>query len=186
MQVYFSHSYRDAMINSYFLKHFDHEDIPLYADQKTDVWCVAKLERYVNRTTGFISIIPPRPTAQDAGSYSPFIAQELALARRARVPRLLFVEEQILKHHRLDFPEHAVAFSSVAPEGNADKHAQALSGFRVRLDTINRSRPDPQPDVVSVVVDEGKAFRQLGEDIAELLRRQGYIAAVMAERRSGR
>ena len=49
MQVYFSHSYRDFAINSYFLEHFVEEEIPLQADQKTDVWSVAKLERYMGR-----------------------------------------------------------------------------------------------------------------------------------------
>ena len=127
MQVYFSHSYRDAVINGYFLKHFEREDIPLHADQKTDIWCVAKLERYVTQTTGFISIIPRRPTDGDTGAYSPYIAQELTLARRARVPRLLFVDEHILKFHRLDFPEDAVPFSAEIPESHAEKHAVAIS-----------------------------------------------------------
>ncbi len=44
MKVYFSHSYRDVAVNSYFLEQFIDEDVTLFADQKTDVWCVAKLE----------------------------------------------------------------------------------------------------------------------------------------------
>ena len=83
MQVYFSHSYRDVALNGYFLEQFVEEDIPLQADQKTDVWCVAKLERYLNEMAGFLSIIPRRPTDSDPGAYSPYIAHELNLARRA-------------------------------------------------------------------------------------------------------
>src|SRR5205085_1083732 len=96
MQAYFSHSYRDVAINAYFLAHFLDEEIDLRADQKTDIWCVAKLERYLIETTGFVSIIPERAVDGIRGGYSPYIGQELALARRARVPRLLFVDEQVL------------------------------------------------------------------------------------------
>jgi hypothetical protein len=95
MQVYFSHSYRDIAINSYFLDHFVREDISLDADQKSDVWCVAKLERYLLESTAFVSIIPRRATTQDPTAYSEYIGQELTLARRARVPRLLFVDEKV-------------------------------------------------------------------------------------------
>jgi len=186
VQVYFSHSYRDAIINGYFLGHFEDEDIPLHADQKTDIWCVAKLERHITRTTGFISIIPRRPTDKDAGGYSPYIAQELTLARRARVPRLLFVDEQILKFHSLDFPEDAVPFSAEKPDNQEEKHAQAISEFRTRLDTFTRRPSLSIPSTAAVIVDEGKSFRKLGEEIAEMLRRKGYTATVLAERRSGR
>ena len=34
MHVFFSHSYRDVAISSYFLRHFVRYDIPLRADQK--------------------------------------------------------------------------------------------------------------------------------------------------------
>ena len=61
MQVYFSHSYRDIAINSYFLQYLIDEEIPLQADQKSDIWCVAKLERYLSECSGFVSIIPRRP-----------------------------------------------------------------------------------------------------------------------------
>src|SRR5262245_22642856 len=126
MKVYFSHSYRDAIINGYFLNRFGREDLPLYADQKTDVWCVAKLERHVTQTNGLISIIPRRPTENDAAGYSPYIAEEHRLARRARVPRLFFVEERVLKLHPLEFPKDAVPFSAEAPENQAEKHTKAI------------------------------------------------------------
>src|SRR5512145_178036 len=108
MHVYFSHSYRDRAINAPFLEQFVEEEIPLVADEKSDVWCVAKLERYMREMTGFVSIIPRRASEQDPGGYSPYIGYELNLARRARVPRLLLVDQEVLKHHQLDFPEDAV------------------------------------------------------------------------------
>ena len=88
MNVYFSHSYRDVGVNGYFIERLANEDISLRADQKTDVWCVAKLERYLAETTGFISVITRRPTDKDPSGYSPYIGREFNLARRARVPRL--------------------------------------------------------------------------------------------------
>src|ERR1700741_4319945 len=110
MQIYFSHSYRDVSVNSYFIDRLAREDIPLGADQKTDVWCVAQLERYLADSNGFISVISRRATDKDPGGYSAYIGRELNLARRARMPRLLFVDEQVLRLHRIDFPEDAVGF----------------------------------------------------------------------------
>jgi hypothetical protein len=128
MQVYFSHSYRDVTVNDYFLEHFVDEEIPLRADQKTDVWCVAKLERYLNETTGFVSIIPRRPSEEDTAGYSPYIGQEHNLARRARVPRLFFVDQQVLSRHRLDFPADAIPFD---PAGSAVYRHSGYKGHYV-------------------------------------------------------
>lgn len=186
MQVYFSHSYRDAVINGYFLKQIEREDLPLYADQKTEVWCVAKLERYVGQTTGFISIIPRRATTQDAGGYSAYIAQELSLARRSRVPRLLFVDEEILKHHRLDFPEDAVPFVAEAPGKYGDEHARAIQQFRLQLETTTRQRLPFTPGKAVVVIGEGARSNKLAEDIVELLRRKGFSSEVLARKRADR
>ena len=82
MEAYFSHSYRDVPINTYFSELFANAGITLRADQKTDVWCVAKLERYLFEMDGFVSIIPRRVSAEGAIAYSPYIARELALAAR--------------------------------------------------------------------------------------------------------
>jgi hypothetical protein len=90
-KVYFSHSYRDRSINSYFLDLFVRGDFALIAEQKSSTWCVAKLERYMLESSGFVSIIPRRTSTGRLG-YSPYIGHELALARRAGVPRLLFVD----------------------------------------------------------------------------------------------
>jgi hypothetical protein len=70
MQIYFSHSYRDIAVNSYFIDRLAREDIPLGADQKTDVWCVAKLERYLADSNGFISVISCRSAGPRTASRS--------------------------------------------------------------------------------------------------------------------
>src|SRR4030095_12720995 len=111
---------------------------------------------------------------------------ELTLARRARVPRLLFVDEQILKHHQLAFPEDAVPFKAEELESGEDTYAHAIREFRMQIESFNRWASTAQPRLATVVVDEGKSFRKLGEDLAELLRRKGYAANCLAERRAGR
>ena len=177
MQVYFSHSYRDIAINSYFLEYFVEEEIPLRADQKTDIWCIAKLERYLSETTGFVSIIPRRKTEQDDGAYSPYIVQELNLARRAHVPRLLFVDEQVLKCHRLDFPVDAVPFKPDAPGEDAGRHLEAIRSFRGTLERATRPFRSSPPKGATLVVSRGRALQAAAQDVAELLRRENYAVA---------
>jgi hypothetical protein len=175
MDVYFSHSYRDFGINGYFLGLFLEETIALQADQKTDVWCVAKLERYMRETAGFVSVIPARPTDDDPGGYSPYIGQELLLARRARVPRLLFVDHRVLARHQLDFPEDAVAFDAESVEGGQAVHARAIRAFGARLEAY-RAPPEPPPHEAAVIAGNTDALRHAAVDVVELLRRAGFGA----------
>lgn len=181
MQVYFSHSYRDVAINSYFLDQFVQEDLPLLADQKTDVWCVAKLERYLAEITGFVSIIPRRPSEKDPGAYSPYIGRELDLARRARVPRLLFVDEQVLKRHRLQFPEDAVPFPSDAPAERSVVHGEAIRNFRTKLETTPRY-PRESGKRATLVVGQGRVIGSAAPDVAEILRREGFAVTSLSGR----
>ena len=131
-QVYFSHSYRDRSINSYFLDRFVRSDFSLIADQKSSTWCVAKLERYMRESSGFVSIIPRRASTDKLG-YSPYIGHELSLARRASVPRLLFVDNIILERFRDDFPKDAVPFVYDEPGFYANLHDSAIKNFRLKL-----------------------------------------------------
>jgi hypothetical protein len=186
MQVYFSHSYRDFVINGYFLDRFLEEEIALHADQKTDVWSVAKLERYMSEMTGFVSVIPRRETANDPGAYSPYIGYELNLARRARVPRLLFVDELVLKHHQLDFPEDAVAFRPELRSSDKILHSQAIRDFSRALETAYRRPRRLVSKGATVVTGEGKHLRAAGEDVAEILQREHYAVALLTGRRPGR
>ncbi|UEM14654.1 hypothetical protein J4G43_010640 [Bradyrhizobium barranii subsp. barranii] len=173
MQVYFSHSYRDVAVNGYFIDKFANEDLPLRADQKTDIWCVAKLERYLSEMGGFISVIPCRPTDADLGGYSPYIGRELDLARRARVPRLLFVDERVLRHHQLEFPEDAVSFKADEPAEAAGQHDEAIRAFRLALETT--VRPERQLSKEAIVVAAGTGtLRDAARDVVEILRRHNF------------
>ncbi len=185
MDVYFSHSYRDIAINGYFLGLFVEESIALQADQKTDVWCIAKLERYMRETAGFVSIIPARPTDEDPGGYSPYIGQELLLARRSRVPRLLFVDDRVLARHRLDFPEDAIPFDAESVEVGQAVHALAIRDFGARLETFYRTAAPPFRHQAVVIAGETDALLHAAEDVIELLRRAGFVATqVRASRHS--
>jgi hypothetical protein len=184
MQVYFSHSYRDGAINKYFFDYFLDEEIPLLADQKTDVWCVAKLERFLTETTGFISIIPKRVTETDPQGYSPYIGRELDLARRARVPRLLFVDAQVLTHHRLDFPKDAVPFVPDTLEQGADEYVGAVRTFRQKIETAFTIRREYDPKNATVITAEGTKLRKAADDVEEILRREGFDVARLSGKRS--
>lgn len=186
MQVYFSHSYRDVAINGYFLEHFVDEEIALQADQKTDVWCLAKLERYMGESTGFVSIIPRRPTEADAAGYSPYIGQEHSLARRARLPRLFLIDKQVLSRHRLDFPEDAVPFDPEALESDASVHRSVIRAFRQQLEATPRLSRNSRREDATIVAGEGPALRDGAQDIAEILKREGYRVTLLIGPRPGR
>ena len=186
MQVYFSHSYRDYAINGYFLEHFLEEEIPLRADQKTDVWAVAKLERYMAETTGFVSIIPRRQSEIDSAGYSPYIGHELNLARRARVPRLLFIDKSVLSRHRLDFPEDAVPFSPDELNTENIVHREAIRDFSRMLETSYRPSRQSSQRVATVIFGDDKLLRITAEDVAEILRRERYNVTLLHGRRPGR
>jgi hypothetical protein len=186
MQVYFSHSYRDVTVNAHFLDHFIDEEISLSADQKTDIWCVAKLERYLSEMNGFVSVIPPRPTEQDSSAYSLYIGQELNLARRARVPRLLFVDEQILKRHRLDFPEDVVSYKYNRLDEDIFKHRDAIRNFREALETTYRMPRAARTQYATLISGDTRALRRAAQDLAEILRREDYAVTLLFGNRPGR
>jgi hypothetical protein len=181
MQLYLSFSYRDLSINSHFLGHFVDEDIPLQADKKTDVWCVPKLERSLCQVDGFVSIIPRRQNETDPGAYSEYIHQEVNLARRARVPRLLFIDELVYKRHRLQFPEDVIAFSPGSLDEQGVAHREAIRAFRQTLERTWRTPVPHQPRHVTLVGGRDKRSVQLCQDLAELLRREGFTVAVLVK-----
>lgn len=65
--------------------------------------------------------------------YSPYIGHELSLARRARVPRLLFVDDDLLGQFPDFFPEDATPFVYTSPESGQFRHRQAVEKFRYHL-----------------------------------------------------
>jgi hypothetical protein len=185
MEAYFSHSYRDVAVNSYFLGHFVDEEITLRADQKTDVWCVAKLERYLRETTGFVSIIPERAVEGRRGTYSPYIGQELHLARRARLPRLLFVDQNVLTRHKVHFPPDAVAFDASDPASAEQLHVEAIRAFGQRLESAYAQPRDSAPKEATVVAGDGRALQDAAEHVLELLRREDFRVTLALRRDDG-
>lgn len=174
MDIYLSHSYRDGTINEYFRDYFVEEEIPLLADQKSDIWCVAKLERFLTQTTGVISIIPKRVAENDPYGYSPYIGRELSLARRARVPRLIFVDAEVLTHHLNDFPNDAVPFLPDALEEGAPEHASAVRRFRKDIERASTAAQNFKPKHAIVIAADGTKLRKAADDVQEILQWEGF------------
>ena len=175
IQTYFSHSYRDVPVNTYFSELFVTAGISLRADQKTDVWCMAKLERYLFEMDGFVSIIPRRIAPDGSITFSPYIAQELTLARRARAPRVLFVDSQVLSEHRSRFPEYAVPFFHEAPDTERARHTDVIEKFRVKLAT-GGGRPHRKYSERQATVVAGREprMRDAASHVEAILRSENY------------
>jgi hypothetical protein len=193
MQLYFSHSYRDVAINSYFIDQFrtinsersssSAGTLELCADQKTDVWCVAKLERYLFQLSGFVSVIPRRLADGPRVAFSEYIAYELTLARRSRAPRLLFVDDQVLRDHRDLFPRDAVPFFYEAPQRDLDVHVRAIRNFKRALgdEEARRSRVF-QSRQATVVAADHDVTTMAAAGVGAVLRAEGFQATVLEER----
>jgi hypothetical protein len=175
MQVYFSHSYRDVPINTYFMNLFAEAGITLRADQKSDVWCMAKLERYLFEMDGFVSIVPRRVKADESLTYSPYIGRELMLARRARTPRVLFVDSQILEENRDAFPPTAVPFYHEEPQTELTRHVEVISELRATL-SGGGARPPRRytPFEATVIAGGGPLLRDAASHVAAILRTEDY------------
>lgn len=175
MQAYFSHSYRDVPINTYFSRLFEAEGITLKADQKTDVWCMAKLERYMYEMDGFVSIITRRLGPDDTLTFSPYIGRELTLARWARTPRILFVDDQVLNLYRASFPESAIPFFHKNPETERNHHVKMISRFGENL-AGGGARPARQYKAKQFTVLTGHSplLRDAGSLVSAILRNEGY------------
>jgi len=194
MQLYFSHSYRDVSLTSYFLERFKRvnqekrvlttgDKLRLCADQKSKVWCVAKLERFLFQLAGFVSVIPRRPSQDDGLGYSEYIAYELTLARRARAPRLLFVDDEVLRDHREQFPADAVPFLYERPEREKTKHEAAIRDFKLALEEgkARRARFYRSREVTIVAPDQENVVRGARE-LEGLLRQESYNVTIVQGR----
>lgn len=169
MDVYFSHSYRDLRINAYFLEELEPQGFKLLADQKSTTWCVAKLERYLYELPGFLSIVTHRAGEPDALSYSPYIGHELSLARRARLPRLLFVDEGVLQRYPTQFPQDAVPFVPGSLASGRFRHRQAIENFKEKLAREERRYRVYKDRQATVVAAGRKAILQATEEIRDIL-----------------
>jgi hypothetical protein len=138
--VYFSHSFRpqDQTLNEYSLRLFAEEGIRLLADRKgSNAWCVPKLERFIMNVAGFVAVIPYRGDADPAFpfTFSRYIVFEVGLARRARLPRLVFVEERIYRRFRESgvTPDEPIVFFREAPQRDEQKHRWIIRQFAAQL-----------------------------------------------------
>ena len=174
MQIYFSHSYRDVEINTYFFGVLVEQEFQLFADQKSPTWCVAKLERYLHDLSGFLSIVPRRATDDGSIAYSPYIGYELSLARRSRLPRLVFVDDEVLNRHRAHFPPDAIPFVRSAPDSDRFRHVDAVGDFRKALQDARRSRRRYRDRAVTVVTAGGEALARPTELVMDLLQSKSY------------
>ena len=151
----------------------------LRADQKTDVWCTAKLERYLFEMDGFVSIIPRRLAADESITYSPYIARELMLARRSRGPGILFVDGQLLTQYQSQFPPWAVPFFHEEPGTEQVRHNKAIADFRRTLGRGNvRAARKYQPRRATVIGGSEPMLRDAANHVAAILRSEDYTPTV--------
>jgi hypothetical protein len=93
--------------------------------------------------------------------YSPYIGRDLMLARRARTPRVLFIDDQVLDVYKRAFPLTAVPFFREAPETELSRHVEAISQFR--RDLASGGAKPPREYVahqVTVITDQGCVMRR--------------------------
>ena len=173
--VYYSHSYRDVPINKYFFELFNNVAITPKADQKSNMWCVAKLERYLHELAAFVSVIPRRGLKDGRATYSEYIGLELDLARRARVPRLLFVDDLLLKQYKGQFPEDAVPFIYDAPSSEKSHHLKCATKFLENLERVPRLPSRNYEARKAVVVGSDSAEQQAGvQCVCDILNDENY------------
>lgn len=175
IKVYQSLSYRDAPINGYFWGLLAETKIRPYVDQKSDVWCVAKLERYLHELDAFVSVIPRRAATEGQTTYSDFIGQELDLARRVRLPRLSFVDDLLLRRFPDDFPKDAVPFIYDEPRSGQARHAVAIHDFAEHVNERGR-RPlrDFQDRKAVIIASDGKPHVLATECVRQILEDENY------------
>src|SRR5215831_11929835 len=175
MQVYFSHSYRDVEINTYFFGVLVEQELELFADQKSPTWCVAKLERYLHDLSGFLSIVPRRAAEDGSITYSPYIGYELSLARRSGLPRLMFVDDEVLNRYRARFPPDVIPFVRSSPDSDKFRHVDAIREFRKALEDRGMNRKRKYRDrSVTLVTAGGPALSQAADVLVDVLRSKAY------------
>jgi hypothetical protein len=181
VDVYFSHSYRDVEINQYFFGQLSDQGFQLFADQKSPIWCVAKLERYIHNLSAFLSIVPRRSSKDpNAITYSPYIGYELRLARRSGLPRLIFVDDELLKVYRDQFPKDVVPFVRIAPDADRFQHVQAIRKFKKALaDQGPIPKRDYRHREVTIVAQRRSDFDIAAKEIAEILESKAYLPKII-------
>jgi len=99
----------------------------------------------------------------------------LTLARWARTPRILFVDDQVLNLYRPSFPESAIPFFHKAPETERNHHVEMIGQFRKNL-VGGGARPARQykTEQFTVLTGHDPLLRDAGSLVAAILRSEGY------------
>jgi hypothetical protein len=184
-QIYFSHSYRDRRLNSYFLERFVRRDFELLADQKSQTWCVPKLERYMLESCGFISVIPRRGS-DSKPTYSEYIGHELSLARRSAVPRLVFVDQAIRNILGSDFPDDVVTFDREDPARDQKLHDIAIRNFKNALLPTPSFPPLAQRHrkIATVIFADGVEFQRSSDAVRTILSSAKYDVSTIGRKKA--
>jgi hypothetical protein len=106
---------------------------------------------------------------------SPYIAQELTFARRARLPRLIFVEDEIIGTFDHVSPDEPVAFTRTAPQADRAEHLQRIAEFVARMQvgaSHQMARTGLRKAAVFLPTDENSP--PLEASLAEVLRRETF------------
>ena len=136
---------------------------------------MTKLERYIHELSGFLSIVPRRARDDGAVTYSPYIGYELSLARRSRVPRLLFVDDEILNRYRSRFPGDAVPFVRSSPASDRFRHIEAVREFKKTLEIRGSSeRPRYRDRSVVLVSASTPAVKNIADVLMDALHSRSY------------
>jgi hypothetical protein len=101
------------------------------------------------------------------------------LARRARGPRILFVDGELLTQFRSSFPTWAVPFFHEEPETEQIRHQRAIEAFRKTLRT-GGARPPRQYEAkrATVIGGHAPALRDAAGHVAAILRSEDYNPSV--------
>ena len=137
---------------------------------------VSRIEDLIRRSDCFVAFAPPASTSTDT-NISPYVLFEIALAERARLPRLVIVDHRVpIEELFAPSPSLTVlrAHFGELQDGGSDRTWNAV---RTWLATVTDAAP-PKPDLEShraaVLVSEGAAQDQRVDAIQTCLRQDGY------------
>jgi hypothetical protein len=146
-------------------------------------WCVAKLERYLHDLSGFLSIVPRRAAEDGSINYSPYIGYELSLARRSGLPRLTFVDDEVLNRYRARFLPDVIPFVRSSPAADRFRHVDAIREFRKALEGRGTNQKRKYRDrSVTVVTAGGPALSQATDVLMDVLRSKAYDPVKLRQR----
>ena len=121
------------------------------------------------------SIVPQRTADDGSIAYSPYIGYELSLARRSGLPRLMFVDDEVLNRHRARFPPDVIPFVRSAPDSDRFRHVDAIKEFRKALEDRATNRKRKYRDrSVTVVTAGGPSLLHGADALMGVLRDKAY------------